>query len=168
MDRNRPRSRWMLLAVSVSLLAACASQPDYKAPSRSVEPRAAVNPDPGQRIAALAFDQVGTAYRYGGANPAQGFDCSGLVFYTFTQLGVEVPRTSQAQFKAAKKINLGDADRGDLVFFQDQQKLSHVGIYLGSGRFVHAPATGRKVSVADLTEPYYQRHLVAVGRLLPD
>jgi cell wall-associated NlpC family hydrolase len=119
-------------------------------------------------VAELALDLLGTPYRYGGAHPEEGFDCSGLVFYTFTESGLSIPRTSQAQFKAARKISIAQADPGDLVFFQDQTKLSHVGIYLGNGRFVHAPASGRSVSVASLTAPYYQRHLVAVGRLLPD
>lgn len=147
-------------------LVACAGQPQLTASARThaVTPIAA----PGHNVAELAFSQIGTPYRFGGADPSQGFDCSGLVFYTFSQLGLQVPRTSQDQFKAAKKIALSSASRGDLVFFQDQAKLSHVGIYLGEGLFVHAPATGRRVSVADLTDPYYQRHLVAVGRLLPD
>lgn len=122
----------------------------------------------GARIAELALDLIGTPYLYGGAHPSEGFDCSGLVFYTFTETGLKIPRTSQDQFKAARKIALAQADTGDLIFFQDQAKLSHVGIYLGNGRFVHAPARGRQVSVASLASPYYQRHLVAVGRLLPD
>ncbi|HEY5569452.1 MAG TPA: NlpC/P60 family protein, partial [Gammaproteobacteria bacterium] len=62
----------------------------------------------------------------------------------------------------------GRASKGDLVFFQDQEKLSHVGIYLGGGLFVHAPSSGSTVSVASLDTPYYQRHLIAVGRLLPN
>ncbi|MNC98737.1 Murein DD-endopeptidase MepH precursor [compost metagenome] len=66
-----------------------------------------------------------------------------------------------------RKISVGDADPGDLMFFQDQTKLSHVGIYLGDGRFVHAPASGQNVAVSSLDTPYYQAHLVAVGRLLP-
>jgi cell wall-associated NlpC family hydrolase len=79
----------------------------------------------------LALSMVGVQYRYGGAHPREGFDCSGL------------------------------------VFFQDQEKLSHVGIYLGDGRFVHAPSSGGSVRVANIDAPYYQRHLVGVGRLLP-
>lgn len=110
---------------------------------------------------------VGTRYRYGGADPREGFDCSGLVYYTYTSNGQAVPRTSQDQFNAASKISLAEAAEGDLVFFQDQEKLSHVGIYLGDGRFVHAPSSGGVVSVANIDAPYYQRHLVGVGRLVP-
>jgi cell wall-associated NlpC family hydrolase len=78
-----------------------------------------------------------------------------------------VPRTSQSQFDAARKISLEDAAEGDLLFFRDQEKLSHVGIYLGDGRFVHAPSSGKSVSVASLDETYYRQYLVAVGRLVP-
>ncbi len=71
--------------------------------------------------------------------------------------GYRVPRTSQELFGAARKIAVNDADPGDLMFFQDQTKLSHVGIYLGDGLFVHAPASGQNVAVASLgTQPYYQ------------
>jgi cell wall-associated NlpC family hydrolase len=167
---NKPGSNALLLLLPLAWLAGCANQ-DVYGPARttpSVVNRGAQAPKPGFSVAELAMDMIGTPYRYGGANPKQGFDCSGLVFYTFSQTGLSIPRTSQAQFKAARKISIEQADRGDLVFFQDQEKLSHVGIYLGDGRFVHAPASGRSVSVASLAEPYYQRHLVAVGRLLPD
>jgi cell wall-associated NlpC family hydrolase len=110
---------------------------------------------------------VGVKYKYGGANPREGFDCSGLVHYTYTSNGQAVPRTSQAQFDASRKIPLEEAAKGDLLFFRDQEKLSHVGIYLGDGEFVHAPSSGDTVRVARVDAPYYQRHLVAVGRLLP-
>ena len=135
--------------------------------AESAELRRSTSPAVGAAIAGLAMDLVGARYRYGGTNPSEGFDCSGLVFYAYSQAGYDVPRTSQEQFRAARKIALGEADAGDLMFFQDQTKLSHVGIYLGDGRFVHAPASGRNVTVASLDSPYYQQHLVAVGRLLP-
>jgi cell wall-associated NlpC family hydrolase len=133
----------------------------------TVEPRigdAAV----GGAIAEVAMGMVGTRYRYGGTDPLEGFDCSGLVYYAYEQAGYRVPRTSRELFRAARKISIGDADPGDLMFFQDQTKLSHVGIYLGDGRFVHAPASGQNVAVGSLESAYYQEHLVAVGRLLPD
>ncbi|HSG66886.1 MAG TPA: C40 family peptidase [Gammaproteobacteria bacterium] len=118
----------------------------------------------GEHAALIAQEQVGVRYRYGGMSPQAGFDCSGLVYYSFTEAGLRVPRTSRDQFRAARKIALTDAKAGDIVFFQDQEKLSHVGIYLGEGRFVHAPSSGKTVSVDDIAAPYYQEHLVAVGR----
>jgi len=111
---------------------------------------------------------VGVPYQYGGSSPRTGFDCSGLVFYAYSQAGIPVPRTSRDIFKATRKIALREAAPGDLVFFQDQEKLSHVGIYLGERRFVHAPSSGKTVSVAHIDTPYYQRHLVAVGRVIVD
>jgi cell wall-associated NlpC family hydrolase len=123
--------------------------------------------DARDSIARLALSMVGVPYRYGGASPREGFDCSGLVYYTYASNGHAVPRTSRDQFDTASKISLAEAAVGDLVFFQDQEKLSHVGIYLGDGRFVHAPSSGSAVSVANLDAPYYQRHLVGVGRLIP-
>lgn len=169
-------ARWHALALPPLLaLAALASGCSSTAP---LEPRVAdarrvvveqrtIPDEVGAAIARLAMGQVGTPYHYGGTNPTQGFDCSGLVFYTYTQAGYTVPRTSQEQFRATRKISLGDATAGDLMFFQDQAKLSHVGIYLGGGRFVHAPSSGQQVAVADLDLPYYREHLVAIGRLLP-
>lgn len=118
-----------------------------------------------ERAAKIAQSQIGVRYRFGGMSPTTGFDCSGLVYYSFTEAGVRVPRTSREQFTAARKIALTDAKPGDIVFFQDQEKLSHVGIYLGGRRFVHAPSSGKTVSIADIDAPYYQEHLVAVGRL---
>jgi cell wall-associated NlpC family hydrolase len=132
----------------------------------SVEPRTA-DTSVGGAIAELAMGMVGTRYLFGGTDPTEGFDCSGLVFYAYGQAGYRVPRTSQELFRAVRRIAVGEADPGDLMFFQDQAKLSHVGIYVGAGQFVHAPATGGTVAIATLSSPYYQEHLVAVGRLLP-
>jgi cell wall-associated NlpC family hydrolase len=153
--------------VALGAGAGCTAAPSPRADAaagRSVEPR----PDAaGARIARLAMHLIGTPYRYGGTTPEEGFDCSGLVFYTYAKTGLDVPRTSTGLFRRARKIALGQAGQGDLVFFQDQAKLSHVGIYLGDSLFIHAPSSGSTVSVASLDTPYYQQHLVAVGRLLP-
>jgi cell wall-associated NlpC family hydrolase len=157
------------LLAAAALLAGCASMPPQTASARSAPVAAAHDPvlSIGGAVAELAAGMVGARYRLGGADPAEGFDCSGLAFYVYDQAGYRIPRTSEDQFRAAHKIALADADVGDLVFFQDQARLSHVGIYLGNGLFVHAPASGERVSVARVDAPYYQEHLVAVGRLLP-
>jgi len=160
----------LLLLGLAALVTGCAGTPEQPV-ARSLS-RIRVEPQPaeitaGGAIAELAMGMVGTRYRYGGTDPTEGFDCSGLVFYAYGQAGYPVPRTSQELFRAARKIAVGEADPGDLMFFQDQAKLSHVGIYVGDGQFVHAPASGQTVAIADLGSPYYQEHLVAVGRLLP-
>jgi len=155
---RKNEAAWLSGILATMLLAAgCAGTP-------------AKRPDPADvrgPVVQLALSMVGVQYRYGGASPREGFDCSGLVYYSYRSNGHAVPRTSRAQFDAALKIPFAQAAEGDLLFFQDQEKLSHVGIYLGDGQFVHAPSSGGTVRVADVDSPYYQRHLVAVGRLLP-
>jgi murein DD-endopeptidase len=159
-----------VIAAFAAALTGCAgapAAPTEGSPGRiTVEPRIA-DATVGGAIADVAMGMVGTRYLYGGSDPLEGFDCSGLVHYSYGQAGYRVPRTSQELFRAARKISVGDADPGDLMFFQDQAKLSHVGIYLGDGLFVHAPSSGRNVAVGSLEQPYYRQHLVAVGRLLP-
>ena len=170
MLRISPTAALPLIAALTAVLTGCAGAPaaphEATAGRITVEPRSA-DATVGGAIADVAMGMVGTRYLYGGADPLEGFDCSGLVYYSYSQAGYRVPRTSQEQFRAARKIAVGDADPGDLMFFQDQAKLSHVGIYLGDGLFVHAPASGRNVAVSSLDQPYYRQHLVAVGRLLP-
>jgi len=166
-----PRKAFLpVLAAIAAAVTGCAGTPSTQVaetPGRvTVEPRT-TDEAVGGAIADVAMGMVGTRYRYGGTDPIEGFDCSGLVHYAYGQAGYSVPRTSRELFRAVRKISVGDADPGDLMFFQDQTKLSHVGIYLGDGRFVHAPATGQNVAVGSLDSPYYQEHLVAVGRLLP-
>jgi cell wall-associated NlpC family hydrolase len=172
MRENRPAGLAGVMA-SVLLAAGCAGTPatyprdgaTLPAPAVTT-PRAVSIDDLRRSIAELALSMVGVPYRYGGADPGHGFDCSGLVYYTYSSHGQAVPRTSQAQFEAALEIPLDEASAGDLLFFQDEVKLSHVGIYLGDRRFVHAPSSGDEVSVASVDAPWYRRHLVAVGRLI--
>jgi cell wall-associated NlpC family hydrolase len=172
MPRTCARSIGLTTLVGlIALATGCASAPAERvatAPTRVVLEARTDRGAIGDAIADVAMGMVGTRYRFGGTTPQDGFDCSGLVFYSYGQAGYAVPRTSQELFRTARKIALDDATAGDLMFFQDQTKLSHVGIYLGDGLFVHAPSTGSTVAVASLGTQYYQQHLVAVGRLLPN
>ncbi len=155
-------------------LGGCAGTRTLEPASKAMEPRDAApatgsdrSPDTARStVARVATEMVGVPYRYGGTSPKEGFDCSGLVFYSYARAGLSVPRNSIDLFKAAEKIPLEAAREGDLVFFQDQRRLSHVGIYLGDGRFVHAPSSGSTVRVSTLDSAYYRRHLVGVGRLI--
>jgi len=116
-----------------------------------------------QSVLAKALAQLGVPYRWGGAAPDTGFDCSGLVKYVFkTALGIELPRVSREQARGGQPVDRKELTPGDLVFFSRRGKvINHVGIYLGEGRFVHAPRTGRDVSISKLTGYWYQRFLRA-------
>src|SRR5690606_23733571 len=100
-----------------------------------------------QRLLRGATALLGTPYRWGGTSPDGGFDCSGLVNYVFrTALGIELPRVSRDMARDGERVDRGALAAGDLVFFSRRGKrIDHVGIYLGDGRFVHAPRTGKDV-----------------------
>jgi cell wall-associated NlpC family hydrolase len=131
------------------------------------QPRAAAKAvTPLDKVALCALKQCGKGYCWGGNSPLKGFDCSGLTQYSFGQgASVKIPRTAAAQYKVALKIPHEKAERGDLVFFRTRgQKVSHVGIYLGSNKFVHAPRTGKAITTTKL-EGYWKRKLVGFGRI---
>jgi len=120
---------------------------------------------PGAQIAAQARSLVGSPYRYGGTSP-DGFDCSGLVFFVHRQAGIAVPRTAATQFGAARRVATTDLVPGDVVFFHSGGRdITHVGVYVGSGEFVHAPKSGRPVSYARLGDDYYAVNFAGAGRL---
>lgn len=118
------------------------------------------------RVVWKAQKQQGKMYRWGGTSPITGFDCSGLTQYAFKDgAQITLPRTAAEQYQIATKIPREQASRGDLVFFRTSGKrISHVGIYLGNNRFVHAPRTGRAITTEDLTG-YWARTLVGFGRI---
>lgn len=147
--------RRFLPLIMMLALAACGSNPP---------PPDAAARSPGERAAAVALDQVGVRYRYGGNGP-RGFDCSGLVHYAYGQAGLVVPRTTGQLWAAAAEVDRGDLRAGDLLFFNIKGKMSHVGMYLGGRRFVHAPQSGRTVSVASLDAPFYRNALLRAGRI---
>lgn len=101
-----------------------------------------------------AKNQLGTKYRYGGNSPSQGFDCSGLVHYSFAQAGVELPRTSREQFKALTPTP--DPKPGDLIYFGMKGRVNHVGIYLGNDQMLHSPSSGKLVEITNIDTPRWQ------------
>ena len=150
-----------LLIIGVVLLAfsGCASAP--VTPTSTAKATAA---DRGDAAAALAAKMVGKPYKYGGASPA-GFDCSGLVSYSFKQAGVALPHNTTQQRAASRLVKVAELRRGDLLFFdQEGKKHGHVGIYLGEGRFVHAPSSGKSVRSDALSNPYWKKHLTEARR----
>jgi cell wall-associated NlpC family hydrolase len=113
----------------------------------------------------VAMHYVGTPYRWGGSTPATGFDCSGLVQYTYAQEGVQLPRVAAEQFDVGIPIARDHLRPGDAVFFADLGgDIHHVGLYIGDGRFVNAPETGQDVKVASLSDPYYAAQYAGARR----
>ena len=149
-----------ITAICSCMLLGCGHSPE---PKRSTK-QTVNHTNDGQKIANLAKSLLGTPYKYGGASP-RGFDCSGLVYYTHGQFGIRTPRTSSQQYKYAKNIKLNELSSGDLIFFTlNNKSVSHVGIYIGKGKFVHAPKSGKQVAVNHLNDNYWRPRIVAGGR----
>ncbi len=152
--------------VILCTLTACASSPraadnGVATPGKNAYADRAI----AQRAADYAQDMIGKPYRYGGNSPS-GFDCSGLVQYSYSRAGIEVPRTTRSQRKSGVSINSQSLRAGDLMFFdQEGRKSSHVGIYIGDGRFVHAPSSGKHVRVDRLDAKYWKKHFAGARRI---
>ena len=133
-------------------------------PSGSAPASLASQLEQGNAIAAAASALVGTPYHFGGADQG-GFDCSGLALYVHERVGLSIPRTAAEQQRAARPVPSSQMLPGDLLFFHMRKRgIDHVGIYLGDGRFVHAPHAGVPVAAAELGSDYYARHFVGAGR----
>ncbi|HET9122622.1 MAG TPA: C40 family peptidase [Acidiferrobacteraceae bacterium] len=119
-----------------------------------------------QVAARVAMHLRGRPYRYGGEHPATGFDCSGLVHYSYARAGLNLPRTARALSHLGRPVSRYHLLAGDLVFFYEHGlPYGHVGVYVGRGRFVHAPAPGQRVTDSSLENPYWGRHWAGARRL---
>jgi hypothetical protein len=103
---------------------------------------------------------IGVPYRWGGESAEEGFDCSGFTMTVYQLNGLDLPRSSRAQWKAGVSVDKGALEKGNLVFFRttSSRKISHVGIYDGNGRFIHAPGKGKRVRRSSLNNRYYKAH----------
>ena len=119
----------------------------------------------GEQIVALAKQNLGVPYKWGGTSPS-GFDCSGFVYYVLNTLGIKASRTLTTMYAQGTEVAKSELKPGDIVFFKNTYKtgLSHVGIYVGGGQFIHAPSTGKVVSYADLNSDYYISHYYGAVR----
>ena len=151
----------VLAAIAVGL-AGCSSAP--RSPDTTTGIPVPADPVRAQVIF-TAMQMVGVPYRWGGATP-EGFDCSGLVQYAYSNAGLRLPRTAAEQMDAVKPLTLENAEAGDLLFFRDgSHHTSHVAIYLGQGRFVHAPSKGRQVSLDSFGNAYWRMRFARAGRV---
>ncbi len=121
----------------------------------------------GERLARTALAYRGAPYRWGGRSPVSGFDCSGLVQTVYAKWGILLPRAARAQYQTGKPIAKSDLQAGDLVFFKNTYRrgLSHVGIYIGESRFIHAATRGKGVMISRLDSGYHLKHWAGARRL---
>lgn len=137
-------------------LSACGSSAKYKGSASN------------QVVIKAAKKMLGVKYRYGGTSPKRGFDCSGLVQYSHKAAGINLPRTTGQQYKASRWIARKYLQAGDLVFFKTtlSRAVSHVGIYLGNNKFIHAPSSGKRVKISSMKERYWRKRFTGAGRVL--
>ncbi len=160
-------ARWLTLLFGAALLAACSSTPP--APPVTYNPAPSLPAASGaQDVLFNAMAQVGTPYRYGGSSPQTGFDCSGLIQYVYRGTAdVHLPRTSLEMSRINKpSVSRQALAAGDLVFFNISGRISHAGIYVGEGRFVHAPSSGGFVRLDRLSDRYWSKHYAGAKRVI--
>jgi cell wall-associated NlpC family hydrolase len=167
-----PSRRGSAIAIMAAAILA-ASPVGAEEPSKSswiaeASPPAAAAWRDAQDVSAFALGLIGVEYRYGGTSPEAGLDCSGLIRYVFEQVtGATLPRTSRELALLGNRVSLSDLEPGDLVFFNTRRfAFSHVGLYLGNERFIHAPSRGREVAVASLGEGYWKKRFDGARRLI--
>jgi cell wall-associated NlpC family hydrolase len=160
-----PRFRSRLLAFALAAIVFACNAPAASArldgPPRRDPPKP--KPTLGQRAAKAALRAVGVPYRWGGSSPTGGFDCSGLVYWAYGRLGISVPHSSYALYGLGRNVARSRLKPGDVLFFSG---LGHVGLYIGRGRMVHAPQSGRTVEIVPLGRSHYGSRLVAARRLV--
>jgi cell wall-associated NlpC family hydrolase len=169
MRKTRNLIAALLLAVSSIALAAddkeAAPQPTAE---QAAQPAPAAEPGAMSRVLDYATSLAGIGYRFGGRSPETGFDCSGYVGYVYKQAGgLSLPRTAVSISRMGEKISRSELKPGDLVFFKTLRRtISHVGIYLGDHRFIHASSTRTGlVEVSDLRERYWANKFSTARRL---
>lgn len=164
------RAIHLLLVLSLAVLGGCASAPHTATPPipSTPPPASTANGASYDELLFHAFSLVGTPYRYGGSSPDTGFDCSGLINYVYREAaGVALPRTTAGLSALPGTTPVRSLMPGDLVLFATGGKrVDHAGIYVGDGRFLHAPSTGGRVRVDDLQASYWQRAYTSARRVL--
>jgi len=154
-----------LLVLAALLLGACGSAPPARVEPSAWPATPSLSDEQAHDIAIHALGLVGTPYRYGGNTPDTGFDCSGLIGYVYRQrVGTPPPRTVAQLNQWGQPIDASELRTGDLVVFGTGRQPSHAGIYVGEGRFVHAPSTGGTVRMDHLQSRHWARQNAAFRR----
>lgn len=154
------RAGLLALTIILSLLAACGSPSPREAVVADTIPQASRPAVPqGNEVVLYALGLIDTGYRFGGKNPEAGLDCSGMVSYIYEQaLGLAIKGSAADIARRGKSVSRSDLRPGDLVFFNTlNRQFSHVGIYLGDERFVHAPSANGRVRIDRLSDRYYSQ-----------
>ncbi len=122
----------------------------------------------GQKVAKTAHSQIGKKYRYGGESPKTGFDCSGLIWWAYSEHGIKVPRVTSDQADAGKSVSSKRAKPGDIVVFKPSHSSSalHTGLYLGNNKFIHSPRTGAEIRIESIDNSYWKPKLRSVRRVI--
>lgn len=144
-----------LIVLVFLLIAGCSVAPVRQVPET---PAQASSRD---EVVLYAMGLMGVNYRFGGKNPSSGMDCSGMVSYIYKHaVGMNLPHNAYRIAKISRRISMKEIRPGDLVFFNTQHRpYSHVGIYIGQGRFIHAPGTDGRIKISTLSSRYFARHL---------
>ena len=166
LTHEQPRISWVIHAVVVGVLltaSGCSTVPRDAAFMKTMPSR--LSADQANDVTMMAIGLVGTPYRYGGNTPAGGFDCSGLIGYVYKErAGVLAPRSVSALVDWGQSVSVDAVRTGDLAIFGQGSKATHAGIYVGEGRFVHAPSTGGEVRLDQLKSKYWSTQQVAFRR----
>jgi cell wall-associated NlpC family hydrolase len=162
----RFRSYFSLLILAAALSGCAGGRPpvDFSSLSDGTGPA----PTPIEaRVIKIARSLIGVPYRFGGETP-KGFDCSGFVGYVFRKAaGVDLPRVSHDQARSGKAVSVDDLRPGDLIYFKiEHQKPLHVGIYLGRGKFIHAPSSRGRVNIQSLSVDYWRKRYRGARRVI--
>ena len=138
-----------------------------KQPRRYQNPTIINNYPTRDLMVQIAKNAIGTPYKWGGNNPQQGFDCSGLMTYIHKNaLGIKIPRTAAKQRNYSRTISYAQLQPGDMLFFKTGRKTNHVGIYVGNRQFIHAPSGGKLVRVSTMDSSYWYKKFVKFGTFL--
>ena len=166
---HRTRSRLAILALATLLaFVGCSTAPSMRGGPAAIDAAiiaSRLSPEQAMDITMYAVGLVGTPYRYGGNTPDSGFDCSGLIGYVYqSRAGLAPPRTVSRMQAWGLPVSTENVRSGDLVLFAQKNEVTHAGIYVGSGRFVHAPSTGGEVRLDQLNSKYWASQQVAFRR----